>query len=538
MQSAISDKERQFCSKLNIPTTDLSTQDRLRSLMAFRNEWKLYPRKCDATGKQILSAYAPDSPFKVFNNSYWWSDKWDALDYGKDYDFNKPFFEQFKELQREVPREGTTIFNSENCEFNSHIRESKNCYLNSLVYRCEDICYTCWATFDKDVFDSNLINNSTLCYFCSNVNKAYNCVMLEESQNCNDCFFSYQLKGCDNCIFSSNLANKSYYAFNKPCTKEEFKLIKEKYINGSWQSFKQALSDYRQMRKDTIHRYAHALNCENIVGDHLYDSKNCINCFNGFSSEDCYDSASLDRSKDIYGCYSAGWPDCESVYTSLVTRGSKSIYFCNYTWFSNNLWYCDSNNSCENCFGCIGLRHKKYCILNKQYSEDEYKNLMPKIISHMKSTGEWGKFFPKSIYPFAYNESAAQEFFPLDKETAIEQGWRWRDEDIREWSSAITTVPDNIKDVSDEFIKEILKCEECDKNFKMIAQEIKFYTKMDLPIPRSCPTCRHKAIFNLVNPINIYKRECSKCTAPIQTTYAPTRPEKVYCEECYLKEVY
>jgi len=31
----------------------------------------------------------------------------------------------------------------------------------------------------------------------------------------------------------------------------------------------------------------------------------------------------------------------------------------------------------------------KYCILNKQYSKEEYEELVPKIIEHMQKTGEW-----------------------------------------------------------------------------------------------------------------------------------------------------
>ena len=512
---------------------------KLQELMAFRNEWKLYPRKCDATGDPILSAYSADSPYTVYNNSHWWSDKWDPLKYGRDFDFNRPFFEQLKELQLEVPREGTSVFNSENCEYNSHIRESKNCYLNSLVYRCEDLYYSAWAVNDKDVFDSFLTNDSTLCYYCIYVNKSYNCVMLEESENCNDCYFSYQLRGCDNCIFSSNLANKSYHAFNKPCSKEEFEMIKNKSLNGSWKSWQLAYKEFLKIRSQAIRRAAHNINCENVTGDHLYNCKNCSNCFNGFNSEDCHDSASLSDSKDIYKCYSAGWPACESVHNSLVTRGSKFIHFCNYTYFSSDLWYSDSCNACEKCFGCIGLRHGKYCILNKEYSPDEYEKMVERITEHMKKGGEWDKFFPKDLYPFAYNETAAQEFFPLSKEDALAGGWRWRDKDAREYQPAtIPEIPDNIKDAPDSITKEVLKCTECGKNYKIINQELDFYKKMNLPIPRTCPECRHKSRFELGNPLKLYDRTCAKCEKNMKTSYSPESPEIAYCEKCYLGAVH
>ena len=36
----------------------------------------------------------------------------------------------------------------------------------------------------------------------------------------------------------------------------------------------------------------------------------------------------------------------------------------------------------------------------------------------MKSTGEWGEFFPHELSPFGYNETVAQEYFPLNEAQA------------------------------------------------------------------------------------------------------------------------
>ena len=132
------DKNEKFFQKMGVPKTELSFQQALQQLMAFRNEWKLHRRKCDFTGEEILSAYSEDVPFPVYKNEVWWGDGWNPLDYGRKFDFSKPFFEQLKQLQAEVPREGTSVFRSENCAYNGHIRESRNCYMNSLVYRCEE----------------------------------------------------------------------------------------------------------------------------------------------------------------------------------------------------------------------------------------------------------------------------------------------------------------------------------------------------------------------------------------------------------------
>ena len=83
---------------------------------------------------------------------------------------------------------------------------------------------------------------------------------------------------------------------------------------------------------------------------------------------------------------------------------------------------------CQNCFGCVGLKNKSYCIFNKQYSKQEYNELVPKIIEHMKHphpqplshrervAEERGEFFPARYSPYAYNETNAYDYFPLSRE--------------------------------------------------------------------------------------------------------------------------
>lgn len=523
MKQSHSKKEIALCKKLNVPLPKLQPQERLREIMATRNEWKLYRRKCDFTGEEIISAYDADTPFPVYKNEIWWGDEWEALDYGRDFDFNRPFFEQFAELQKVVPREGTTVFNSKNCDYNSHIRESKNCYLSSLVHKCEDLYYSYWMVNDQDVFDSMYTNDSTRSYNCSNVNDGYECINLEESTNCSNCHFSYQLIGCSNCIFCSNLANKSYHINNKPCTKDQFEKEKARILDGTLKSFKKAQQHFQKIKAESPQRYVHNLNCINCIGDHLYNCKNCTNCFESFDSEDCINSISLSGSRDCHNCYSAGWPGCDRVHYSGVSRGSTDIAFCNYTWFSSNLRYCDSSNACHDCFGCIGLRHKKYCILNKQYSKEEYKKLLPKIIDHMTKTDEWGQFFPPELSVYAYNETAAQDFFPLEKEQAISLGWRWKDK---------------LDSAEKQQTTQAQKCATCQKPYRIIPQEQKFYDLMNLPAPDACPQCRHKERFSRKPPLSLFAQSCTKCSAAIKTPYSSDRPETVYCEKCYLEEVY
>ena len=202
--------------------------------------------------------------------------------------------------------------------------------------------------------------------------------------------------------------------------------------------------------------------------------------------------------------------------------------------------YCFESTSSQHLFGCVGLKRDKYCILNKQYSKEEYFILKEKIIAHMKQTGEWGEFFPITMSPFAYNETVAQEYFPLSKGQILKRGYIWREPS--ETIKASKTIPaerlpNNITDVPDDILNWAIICAESKKPFQIQKPELEFYRKMNLPIPRICPDQRHKRRMQLRNPRKLHQRNCDKCSAEIQTTFAPERPEQVYCEACYLAVV-
>ena len=215
--------------------------------------------------------------------------------------------------------------------------------------------------------------------------------------------------------------------------------------------------------------------------------------------------------------------------------------------------YCISCSSSKNLFACVGLKHAQYCILNKQYTKEEYEELVPKIIEHMQKTGEWGEFFPPALSPFGYNETVANEYFPLTKEEVMErnakmdssvQKFNWSDyEPPAPTAQKIITpemmknLPSDISKIPDDVLSWALTCEESGKLFTLQKSELEFYRKMNLPIPHRHPDIRHADRMKLRNPRKLWKRICSQCGTPIQTTYSPERPEKILCENCYVNTV-
>ena len=196
--------------------------------------------------------------------------------------------------------------------------------------------------------------------------------------------------------------------------------------------------------------------------------------------------------------------------------------------------------------GCSGLKKGSYCILNKQYAKEAFDLLRTQIVTDMKRRGEWGEFFPADMSPFAYNETAAKEWFPMTKKEAEQKGYQWKEQGVKK--HAVTKIsdqlPQTIDEVGDDILQEIIGCaheekcnDNCTKAFRIVPNELQIYKQLKIPLPILCPNCRHYRRLSKKNPIQLWDRKCDKCGVSIKTSYSPDRPEIVYCESCYNNEI-
>jgi hypothetical protein len=227
----------------------------------------------------------------------------------------------------------------------------------------------------------------------------------------------------------------------------------------------------------------------------------------------------------------------------------SNVKFCNECWPDVlDVEYSIYSIACKHVFGCVNLKRKEYCILNKEYSKEEYERLVIQIREDMTknpykdSVGQvypYGEHLPLGISPFGYNETFAQQFFPKTKEAATAQGSSWYEGEPSQYqvTKQGSDLPDTIAATEDSVLKENIGCNECGKAFRLTQGELALMRKLNLPLPRICSNCRQKARFARTNPPKLYDRTCAKCSKAIKTSYAPERPEIVYCEECYQREV-
>ncbi len=525
--------------KYQIPEPTLCPDCRMQRRMAWRNERKLYRRKCDLTGDSIISWIAPDKPHKVYKKDAWWSDKWDAHNFGRDFDFNRPFFDQLNDLIKEAPWLDLLYDKSINSEYVNFCNNNKDCYLIFATNDSEN-CYYCSAMWGcKDTVECFQAFNCELCYGCLDVSSCYNCKYCKNCDNSSECIFCENCRGCKNCFGCVNLVGKEYYFMNEQLSKEDYETRIRNLKLDSYERVQEAREFFNKHRLKFPMRFAQVVNCENCTGDVIRNCKNSKETFDTNGAEDCKFVMLSDKpTKDCYDSH--GLQGSELIYETVVAGvPATNITFSSYIWINaHNVQYSILCPGAQNCFGCVGLHKGKYCILNKQYSKEEYEKLVPKIIEHMQSTKEWGEFFPINLSPFDYNETIAQDYFPLTEDEVKKHGWRWRKKEKKEYQPSNYQIPDSLKDVSADICGKILGCKECSRNYKVIPKELQFYKNHNIPIPQTCSDCRIKILLNMRNPKRLWERECDKCASEIKTTYSPDRPEKVYCEECYLSDVY
>ena len=530
-------EDKAFYERLNISEPSHCPQCRLQRRLAVRNERNIYQRKCGLCDKQFISAYSPDKDLIIYCPECWWSDKWDPYKSGREYDFNKPFFEQFAALRKETPLIGLTAVANENSDFSNRSWYCRNCYLAFDCNTCDNCYYIKTCYYDKDLVDVAHTNDSELCYELMNCDHCFNTKYSIYAQDCYESNFLYDCRSCRSSFMCANMRGAEFAYKNKEYSQEEYEKIIAKYDLGDYNKVQEYRKEFAEFIADKPRRMV-MLKSEKSTGENLLNCNNCKYCFGCSKLENCKFCIDSTGMKECYDCDFSG-----TGKASLCIEGAgfHDNYNCRFSDSNGESKFCDYCTSCFNssyCFGCIGVRKAEYCILNKQYSESEYKDLLKKIEEHMKSTGEWGEFWPMQNAPFAYNETVASEYFPLKKEQALELKLPWKDKDDKEYKPQSYEVPANISEVNDDVCKQILACTECGKNYKIIPQELKFYKEQIVPVPKKCPDCRHLDRMKLRNPRILYKRQCAKCNQDMHTTYSKDKPETVYCQECYKKEVY
>jgi len=441
------------------------------------------------------------------------------LKFGQDFDYSISFFENLQRLMRNVSWPSRISYmNNENCDYADMICGIKNVYLSSNVtFGSENVCYS----FSIKNNSRNIFNSVSVWNYCDNiymsawVTNSYNIFYSDYINNCSDTWFSSNMVWCRECLFCNDLDNMSYCIYNKQYSPNEFAVEKQKILSQK----KNFMEYYQKLNK--VWKNINSSNCkwwviiqsENIQEwyfvNQIKNGKNLIMVWWKDACEEMYNCFQCASKKENYnyGAMASWWWD--HLVTNYSVEWSYMYYNCLMEW-------------CSYCLGCVWLKNKQFCILNKEYTKEDRFELANQIFEKMDAEWTLWAFFPASMNPFYFNDTAA---YLIDdsftKEEVTKEWYLWRDEEIKvdgpewaeivlsrhpEWSegsertSLDSSMPQNdkarIKTLNDfqwfdsnwdwkidrEILKKVIK-DEKGNYYRIVPMELDFLQKYGLPLP-------------------------------------------------------
>jgi hypothetical protein len=282
-----------FYEKIKVPSPTFCSECRMTRRMMWRNERSFYHRDCNLCNNKIISVFG-DKAINVYCQNCWLGDKWEALEYGQDYNFSKTFFSQYLNLYKNTPLINLNgHISNKNSPYVNYIVQANNCYLCFGGGYIENVMFSNVGVRMKDSMEIYFSMDNEFCYEIVNCQKCY---YVYYGNNVKDSLNSYFLKDCVNCnecIMSCNLRNKSYVFKNQQLTKEEYLIKKEEFlsklhkdINGLKKEFKEHIILYPK-------KFANILKSEDSTGDNITESSHVINSFNMSKAENCKNSQDI-----------------------------------------------------------------------------------------------------------------------------------------------------------------------------------------------------------------------------------------------------
>ena len=184
----------------------------------------LFKRKCDVPGHEemLISFLSPEEKLTVYDSNAWWGDGWDPMTYGKEYDFSKSFFEQWRDLRDKIPLQALSNTNATNSDYCNVAEGSKDSYMCSGSWKSERTFYANRISEMRDSSDLFLVHRSELCYEDVICSDSYHLLYSLNCKSCVDSYFLYDCVGCTDCFGCSNLRNKSHCMWNEQHSREEY----------------------------------------------------------------------------------------------------------------------------------------------------------------------------------------------------------------------------------------------------------------------------------------------------------------------------
>ena len=542
----IEEEDIKFLKMLRVPAPNYCPTCRRIKPFVYMGLSQLFKIECKAPnhGESMISILSEDCPFPVYDYKYFISDEFDPFAFGREYQDGSDPLEVLFEMRKKFPipsflnRDPSSV----NCEYSNGGRNTKNGYYIFGCYGSEDLWYSVMAGKSKDVMDSRYAHKCEHVYSVFHSESIYKSSFIYFSKDCTDSMFLFDCRNCDNCFGCVNLRNKKYCAWNEQLSKENY----EDFMKKAFPLYRDDIKKYTAKLWDLVKKLP--LNAsrntavENVSGVMLSKMRNCYDVTESENSKHIrHADGGLSHKDSMDFLYSGGHSSLIYGATNVGSQ-SSNIKFSISCKFCTNSEFIFNSKNLDHCFMCFGLQNKSYCVLNKQYSKEEYFTVVDTIKCDMWEKGEYGDGLPMKFSAQAYNFSIASISFPLtDAEISKLGGYVAKDPESN--AGEIKTlseneIPPTIDEVKDDVINYGILCEVTGKPFRIIPSELAFYRKMKLPIPSVHPVVRMNDKAALVKIGRKYETVCANCGKFMYSVFDPKDNFIFYCEDCFKQEVY
>lgn len=291
------------------------------------------------------------------------------------------FFTELQKIILSQPKLPVVVVNCENCTLCNEVYNSKNLFSCFDAYQITDSFYLFDSFICANCGDCDYAIESELCYESVDPYKAFNCDYLEYCENIRDSAYCYRCSG-NNLFGCVNIKNKSFCIFNRQLTESEYN---EKVKKLRALPPEKILAAVENIKKRFPLTQTIAADNENTTyGNYIHFDKDCYLCFDAahdVNSAYLYDSFNCRMSYDL--TYVA--VGTELTYSAV---DCATLFNCSFCVHANNCQdssYLFNCSNVKNSLGCVGLKNKEYCILNRQFTKEEYEKLKSEILSQVNS---------------------------------------------------------------------------------------------------------------------------------------------------------
>ena len=494
------------------------------------------------TGKPIITAVHPASGIRVLPDEEWYARDFSEICF--DLDVAKPVFPKLIELRKLVPTSAYRNYEKTENSISVVSLGDQNSYFVVLC-RSKNTFFSVSALDTEssaEVFNSSAITNSYQVIHCE---RMFNCQYVRESKDCLNSAFLFDCRNCEYCFGATNKRNKKYVWFNEQLSQSEWEKRRDQVDLGSRRVALEFRLTFDALVRKAIWPENFNDQCQNSIGEYLTKATDCEYVWyaDGGARDEYHTSYSIGRCEG--NAFSASIVDAQDLF---MASDNASSFRCKYSYLvghCQNVEYSTDCFNCENCFGCVGLRHMKFCILNKQYSEEEYWRNLDALKCAMLERGEYGQFLPAKMSPSYFPECGAFKYYNADPAFGKKIGAHTFEAEAEgaigsELSGAqeVTdskNVPDNVDDL-DGWSGKPLYDAGYKRRFSLIGPEVTLYKKLRIAPPVEHFVKRYADMCHTANLGEFIQRPCAKCNKIVVISVNPTYPDRtIYCREDYLK---